>query len=222
MTEKSNTTQEFGPITEYSEVYIGECTHGDCDRPATVRVHESFVLCALHHLRYEIAHEYDAANLALELIGGWRSIASTHHNGYLLELFEYAHVELIERRAVAEERTRQLERVEMEGNEDIRSRMGEVEATRKIEYPTVFAKVLSDLSGNLGDDWSQLALDLVSAIGEPYGDAERDALQARLGSAAAPGPSGVFMDGLARYLDLGEEDRMRLAAAYAYEGAHED
>lgn len=204
---------------EYSEVFIGDCCGGSCTRPATVRVHEDFVLCALHHLLYEIGQEKDEAALALELIAGWRSIAAMHRNGYLLELFEYAHDELIERRAVAQTRMAQIDRADLESGpgEDIRAKMGEAEIVGKIQYPTVFAKVLSKQAGYLGEDMAQLAHDLVSAIGTPYGDAERDALQARLESDATSGPSGAFMHELTRYLDLDRDGQMELAMALAFE-----
>jgi hypothetical protein len=39
---------------EYSEIYMGDCTHGSCTRPATVRVHKEQVLCALHFAHFEL------------------------------------------------------------------------------------------------------------------------------------------------------------------------
>ncbi len=111
----------------YSDVFIGECTVGTCTRPATVRVHEDFVLCALHHLHYEAGEDYDATNLALELIAGWHSMANMHGNDYLARMFEAAEEDLQVLRDKAERRRIQAERVEADNipNEEVRMRMGE-------------------------------------------------------------------------------------------------
>ncbi len=110
----------------YSETFIGECTVGTCTRPATVRVHEDFVLCALHHLRWEAGDDHDEVSLALELIAGWRSMASMHGNDYLVRMFEAAEEDLEVLRDKAKRRQIQLERVEVENipNEELRMQMG--------------------------------------------------------------------------------------------------
>jgi len=76
-------------------------------------------------------------------------------------------------------------------------------APPKVEYPTVFAEVLAELAGYLGEDLARLAGDLASAVGQPRGEeADREALGTRLESADARPPSATFMDELARRLDL--------------------
>jgi hypothetical protein len=76
-------------------------------------------------------------------------------------------------------------------------------APPKVEYPTVFAEVLAELAGYLGEDLARLAGDLASAVGQPRGEeADREALGTRLESADARPPSATFMDELARPLDL--------------------
>lgn len=86
-----------------------------------------------------------------------------------------------------------------------------------VRYPTVFAKVLSRLAGYLGEDWDRLASDLVSGMGDPHGDADRDTLAQRLESQAFPPPSVEFMHGLTVYLDLERDQQEELAMAAALE-----
>lgn len=216
MTGKGNTTEEMSPAIEYSEVYIGECVAGECNLPATVRVHENYVLCALHDLRREIAEEQDEANLALEMITGWRSVAASHNNGYLLELFEYAHGELIERRSVASQRLRQLERVDLETdpNEHIRIEMGEAEAKTgrdrpgegeggEAEEPGAIGRVVGELATGRG--YASLA-ELAEAINAQTGE---DYTAAELADWPRPGFGG-HLDAV---LGLSEEERERLVAA---------
>ncbi|MDP9476793.1 MAG: hypothetical protein M3R38_14090 [Actinomycetota bacterium] len=148
---------------EYAEEFIGECLVGSCDRPATVRVYEDFVLCALHHMMHEAGHDADEAGLALELLGGWRSVAAMHGNGYLLELFEFAKADLLERKATADRRQDQLERIDREnvGNTETRLEMGrrrladkkpeqeepkEEPKEQPADYPDVYAAVNGLLS----------------------------------------------------------------------------
>ena len=66
-----------GPI-DFADVFIGECTVASCDRPATTRVFEGFVLCAHHRLRYELGQDEDAASHALQLLRAWRDQATMH------------------------------------------------------------------------------------------------------------------------------------------------
>ena len=72
---KNEQTEAHPADVEYSEVFIGDGTDGACCRSATVRVYEDFVLCALHHRLYEITEELNDANLALELVAPWHSVA---------------------------------------------------------------------------------------------------------------------------------------------------
>jgi hypothetical protein len=99
---------------DYAETFIGECTVGRCSRPATVRFHDDFVLCALHHLRREVGEDVDEAALALDMIGGWHSMADTHHNGYLIRMLDVASEDLRDRLGEAERRAVQLDRVDLE------------------------------------------------------------------------------------------------------------
>lgn len=112
---------------EYAESFIGECNAGGCTRPATVRVYDDFVLCALHHLRREAGEEVDEAADALELIEGWRSVADMQRNDYLVGLLDAAAIELRDRLAQAERRAAQIEQVEFENvpNEEVRRLLGE-------------------------------------------------------------------------------------------------
>ena len=64
---------------------------------------------------------------------------------------------------------------------------------------------------------AELARDLVSGVGSPYGDEEREALRARLESHGQEGPSGAFTHDLARNLGLDKEAQMKLAMALAFE-----
>ncbi len=153
-------TQASG--VEYAQTFIGECTTGSCDRPATVRVYEDFVLCALHHMMHEVGHDADEAGLALDLMAGWRSVAAMHGNRPLLELFEYAKGELLERKGAADRRQDQLDRIDLEnvGNTEIRLEMGQRSLADKPEqeepkeepkeqpadYPDVYAAVNGLLS----------------------------------------------------------------------------
>ena len=91
-------------------------------------------------------------------------------------------------------------------------------APPKVEYPTVFAEVLAELAGYLGEDLARLAGDLASAVGQPRGEeADREALGTRLESADARPPSATFMDELARRLDLDRGDQEKPAMAPAFE-----
>ncbi len=111
----------------FAETFIGECVVGTCTRPATVRVHENFVLCAMHHLHREAGEDFDEANLALELIAGWHSMANFHGNDYLDRMFAAAEEDLEVLRDKAQRRQKQAERVEVENipNEEVRMQMGE-------------------------------------------------------------------------------------------------
>jgi hypothetical protein len=100
-------TQEKG--LEFAETFIGECITGDCDRPATVRVWEDFILCALHHTMHEVGEDQDEAGIGLELLAGWLSVATMHGNGYLQGLLGYAKDELLERKEWADRRMDQLQ-----------------------------------------------------------------------------------------------------------------
>jgi hypothetical protein len=121
------------PSIEYAETFIGECIAGDCGRPATVRVHENFVLCALHHLHYEVGQDHDEASIGLELVEGWRSIAAVHNNEYLSGLLGYAKDELLERKIEAERRQAQIDRAFRESEPNVGIRLGMSEAGKGSE-----------------------------------------------------------------------------------------
>lgn len=119
------------PIPEsYSETFIGECIVGSCGRPATVRVHEDFVMCALHYHVHHLGENIDEMNLALELMKGWRSEAKHHHNDYLVRLFDSAMSECQEKFDTFEEMMADVQQAERESipNERIRVEMGRKEA----------------------------------------------------------------------------------------------
>lgn len=215
---------------EYSEVFIGECIAGSCDRPATVRVYEDFVLCALHHMRHEAGQDVDEAGIALELMAGWRSVAAMHGNGYLLELFEYAKGELLERKAAADRRQDQLDRIDREnvGDTEIRLEMGtlvgkpEQEEAGAASLPPLSAlgRQLVALSGYIGEDLRRLARDLVSTAGGEY-EADREnvvpALEARMRSADGDERLPGLLVAIADGLGLTAPERAGLAMAYAYD-----
>ncbi len=232
-------TQATSEATEYSEVFIGECITGSCDRPATVRVYEDFVLCALHHAHYEAGHDADEAGLALDLMAGWRSVAAMHGNGYLLELFEYAKGELLERKGAADRRLEQLKRIDLEnvGNTEIRVEMGrqagkkpEQEEAGAMPKLSAFGRQLVALTGYMGEDLTRLATDMVWMAGHSkrtdVADAGElvEALEARMRSASA-GAGGVLPEGfvadLAEGLRLPGPERDALARAYAYDEDHQ-
>lgn len=68
---------------EYSEVWIGDCSRG-CGRPATVRLHKEWVVCALHYLDFRRMERANDAGLAIELMKAWRAEAEFHGCGNLL------------------------------------------------------------------------------------------------------------------------------------------
>lgn len=123
---KTKLTEQETIGAGYSEVFIGECTVGSCTRPATVRIWENFVLCALHHAMHEAAHRGDDAHLALELLRPWRDHAQTHRLGGLIEDLDRIIADENIRYLDAQEYMSQLERIEVESvpNEDIRLQMG--------------------------------------------------------------------------------------------------
>ncbi|MDP9476204.1 MAG: hypothetical protein M3R38_11080 [Actinomycetota bacterium] len=218
-------TQASG--VEYAEEFIGECTTGDCDRPATVRVYEDFVLCALHHMMYEAGEDADEAGIALELMAGWRSVAAMHGNRPLLELFEFAKRELLERKGAADRRQEQLERIDREnvGNTEIRLQMGQLvgksdqEEAGALPELSAFGRQLVALTGYPGEDLRRLARDMVSTAGGPY-EADREnlvpALEARMLSAWGEELPPGFLEALADGLGLSEPERNGLAMAYAF------
>ncbi len=62
---------------EYHEAFIGDCSQG-CGRPASVRIHKEWVVCALHYLEHRASERSNEASLAVELMKGWRSEAEFH------------------------------------------------------------------------------------------------------------------------------------------------
>lgn len=211
-------TEEMGQAIEYSEAYIGECIVGECDRPATVRVYENFVLCALHYLAREIAEAYDEASLASELMAGWRSVAVTHHNGFLLELFEYASKEATEQKGRMEAWTELLARADLESdpNERLRSKMGrarageepsESSASEAFEAETEGIGAIGRVVGELARGRGFVGLkDLAAAVNGATGE---DYTAEELADWPRPGFGG-HLDAV---LGLSEEDRERLVAA---------
>ncbi len=212
---------------EYAQEFIGECTTGSCDRPATVRVYEDFVLCALHHMMYEAGEDADEAGIALELMAGWRSVAAMHGNRPLLELFEFAKRELLERKGAADRRQEQLEHIdrENEANQEIRLQMGQLvgksdqEEAGALPELSAFGRQLVALTGYPGEDLRRLARDMVSTAGGPY-EADREnlvpALEARMLSAWGDELPPGFLEALADGLGLSEPERNGLAMAYAF------
>ncbi len=132
MTEQTETRTEG---LEFAETFIGECITGTCGRPATVRVWEDFILCALHHTMHEVGGDQDEAGIGLELVAGWLSVATMHGNGYLQGLLGYAKDELLHRKEWAGRRMDQLRQVEHEnvGNDRIRLEMGKARQAREEE-----------------------------------------------------------------------------------------
>lgn len=115
MTEQTGAPKEWEEMVEFSDVPLGPCTVGDCERPATNRVVEGFALCALHRLKYELAQDSDAASLALEMLQRWRDEAERHDElgalvGDLNRLMERAEDRYMDSR----DRTRILDRAEEE------------------------------------------------------------------------------------------------------------
>lgn len=109
----------------YSETFIGDCVSGECDRPATVRVNGSFVLCALHYLKWELSQEVNQSSLGLELLQAWRDQAEMHRLEGLAEKLD----RIMEAEElclqVATSHVEQLDQADEEANPDeTRQRMG--------------------------------------------------------------------------------------------------
>lgn len=205
-------------MIEYTDTYIGDCTHGDCDRVATVRIHGEWVVCALHHEMHLLFEETNEFDLTLDFIGIWRSKADAHGLDYIHRVFDRATFDMSQRREAIKERREALYRVEHESvaNHDLRTEMGDKTKRDAIEYPTVFAKVLSDLAGYLGEDWPQFAAEMVHAAGDKWSEAEAEWLHAELTGGAHLEPPVGFMDDLAVGLGLDARQRTKLAMAYTY------
>lgn len=100
--------------TEFFENYIGECISGSCDRPATVRVHKDFVLCALHNQRRVIGEEADAVGIGLDMLKGWRSEAEFHGAYSLVAVFGVAEHYLKERQELIVEMGEHAKQIDRE------------------------------------------------------------------------------------------------------------
>ncbi len=59
------------------EGHVGECSH-DCTRPATVRIHNAWIVCTLHYLDFLSSERENEASLAVELLKPWRDRAEHH------------------------------------------------------------------------------------------------------------------------------------------------
>lgn len=97
----------------YSETFIGDCSRGCC-RPATVRVHNDFKLCALHHLEFEITEEVNGAGLGIDVLKQTISEAEFHGADGLVEHLQQLLAYEEERLALARRRQAQLDQVEEE------------------------------------------------------------------------------------------------------------
>lgn len=211
----------------YAEEYIGECTAGSCDRPATVRVYEDFMLCALHYMRYEAREDIDEATMALGLIKGWHSVANMHGNDYLIRMFNRASEELREIEGAARLRRAQLKRVDYENEHahDLRTRGGlaarsEQEEAGALPELSALGRQLVALTGYPGADLTRFARDMVRTAG--YGEELVPTVEARLLSADAGPLPDDFLAALADGLGLTQLGRKGLAMAYAFDEYLED
>lgn len=107
---------------EYIGTYIEECGSGGCDRPATVRVHNDFVLCALHHHDLYVAEEINAVEIAFEMLPGWRSEAEFHGATHLAAMIEVAERYLTAHAEYVKELPAQTDHIEREnvGDQEMR------------------------------------------------------------------------------------------------------
>lgn len=206
-----------GGGAKYSEAYIGDCTDGNCDRVATVRIHDEWIMCTLHHEGYLLLEERNEIDLALGFIQPWRSQADAHGLDSIQQIFDRATFDLSQRREAVKERRDALDRIDQESiaNHDLRVEMGERVAA--IQYPTAFARVLAQLAHYEGEDWAQFAADMTSTAGDRYGEAEAEWLHATLLNGARLEPPAGFMNDLAGGLGLDARQRTKLAMAYTFE-----
>jgi hypothetical protein len=206
-----------GVGAKYSEAYIGDCTDGNCDRVATVRIHDEWVVCTLHHEGHLLFEEHNEIDLTLGLIKSWRSQADAHGLDSIQQVFDRATFDLSQRREAVKERREALDRIEQESiaNHDMRVEMGERVAA--IQYPSAFARVLAQLAHYEGDDWAQFAADMTHTAGQKWGAAEAEWLHANLMGTAHLEPPAGFMDDLASSLGLDVRQQTKLAMAYTYE-----
>jgi hypothetical protein len=202
---------------EYAQTYIGDCTDSDCDRVATVRIHDEWVVCTLHHEGHLLFEEHNEIDLTLGLIMSWRSQADAHGLDAIQQVFDRATFDLSQRREAVKERREALDRIEQESiaNHDLRVEMGKRVAA--IQYPSAFARVLAQLAHYADDDMNRFAAAMVHAAGDQYGDAEREWLHATLLNGARLEPPAGFLDDLASGLGLDQRQRTKLAMAYTFE-----
>lgn len=120
MTERTETPLKG---VQYSETFIGECSRG-CGRPATVRIHNEWVVCALHHLGFEASERANEAGLALDLMKAWRSEAKFHGCLNLVAGLDRIAGEERKRAGKAQEEFDAVER-ESQPDHEFRRRMGE-------------------------------------------------------------------------------------------------
>lgn len=111
---------------EYSETYIGDCYRG-CGRPATVRIHKEWVVCALHYAEHLASKRSNEASMAVGLIGPFRAEAEFHGCDNLVRWLDRI---AEDERGRSREAGREMEafwRVaeESEPDHDVRMRMGE-------------------------------------------------------------------------------------------------
>ena len=95
---------------EYSAVYIGESSRG-CGRPATVRLYKEWVVCALHYAEFLVTERVNEANLALDIIGPFRSEAEFHNCGNLVAALDRIAEDERARQAAAREEMEAFRRI---------------------------------------------------------------------------------------------------------------
>lgn len=165
------TEQTMG--VEYSETFIGECASGGCAKPATVRVSGSFVLCALHFLKYELAEDANQASLTVELVKPWRDEAKVHGLDALAESLEGIADEQQGRYLDATDRMKQLDQVNRESDQDeMRRRMGE--KRRELEEARSTIKERPNEEGGPSPDRGKVCA--VPDCDRPQGDRSRGCL----------------------------------------------
>jgi hypothetical protein len=128
---QSKETERGGRVTEamsveYAGTYMGDCARG-CTRPATVRIHKEWIVCALHYEEHLISEQTNEAGMALDLMKAWRSEAEFHGCEHLIAGLDRIAEDEHRRAKEAEEQLKVLERVEYESepNQEIRQKMGE-------------------------------------------------------------------------------------------------
>ena len=114
---------------EYSAVYIGECSRG-CGRPATVRLYKEWVVCALHYAEFLVTQRVNEANLALDIIGPFRSEAEFHRCHNLVAALDRIAEDERARQAAADEEMEAFRRIAHESTPEHEASMRVVEPKR--------------------------------------------------------------------------------------------